>query len=111
MRHHDNGTAGLVDKLAKDSQHLLAARRIEIPRRFVCEHDERFIGKRARDGDALTFTSGQLPRKLIQMTAEAQDSKSPVARSRISRSLNRSSALIGSMTLASAVNSGSRKWN
>ena len=106
--HHDHGLA-LVGDVAQDREHLLGRCRVERAGRLVGDDDLGAVGERARDGDALALAAGELVGPLVRMLGKSERAEQSRPRSRISASDMTPAARIGSSTLSSEVNSGSRK--
>ena len=67
---HADRRAGLVE-LAEELHDRFAALRIEVAGRLVGEQDDRLAGDRARHGDALLLTAGQLARQVFRAVRHA----------------------------------------
>ena len=65
----DGGAVGV--QLAEHLHQRVAALRIEVARRLVGEQDRRASGDRARDGDELLVTAGQLSGPLLRSRGES----------------------------------------
>src|SRR5687767_11192760 len=70
VRDHDDGLAELVESL-QDREDLRARVRVEVPGRLVGEDHRRVVQERARDGDALLLSAGELARAVLHAVGEA----------------------------------------
>ena len=61
MRRHHDGGAGRID-LAKQQVDRVRRFLVEVTRRLIGQQHERIVHQRARNRDALLFTTGQLAR-------------------------------------------------
>ena len=68
---HDHRLAELVHGLPQQGEHLVGGLRVEVAGRLVGEHHRRAVDQRARHGDALLLTAGQLGRPVGEPVAEA----------------------------------------
>ena len=66
---HQRGTVG--GQLVEQRDHLVSGPRIEVPGRFVGEHDHRALGDRAGDRHTLALASRKLLRAMPQPVFEA----------------------------------------
>ena len=64
VRHHADGCAAGV-QLLQQIHHRFAVARIKVPGRLVREQDGRLARERARHGDALLLTTGELARQMF----------------------------------------------
>jgi transcription elongation factor len=95
-----------IDAL-EDRDHLRRARRIQVARRLVREHDARTHDESARDRNTLLLASGELVGSAGRAPARPTAARASSARS--SRSRGRTPAYTsGSSTFLNAVDRGSR---
>ncbi len=70
VRDHHDRLAQVGDRLAHELQDLGARLRVEVPGRLVGEDDLRPARERARDGDPLLLTAGELRRAVVEPVGE-----------------------------------------
>src|SRR4051812_20196885 len=73
VRDEHDGDAALDIQFLEDVHDLDRRAGIEVARRFVGEQDRRLVDERARDGDALLLTAGELIGIVVHALAEAHD--------------------------------------
>src|SRR5258705_8961696 len=71
MRRQDPGRAPLFHLRPKERQHLPSVVRVEVTGRLIGEEQLRIPYQRARDGDALQLSPGELPRHALLAAREA----------------------------------------
>mgnify|MGYP006947730787 CR=1 FL=1 len=104
MRHKQHSISAAVDR-EQQLHDLIRRLFIEISGGLVGEENNRIIYKRAGDGNALTLTARQLPRKMLQAPFDAQKA-CQLTQPCLIRSLPSSSS--GMMMFSSAVRIGIR---
>ena len=72
MRCDQRRRAARADQPDELGEHLRCGRFVEVAGRFVGEHQHRFIGQRAGNGDALLLAARQLRRTVVEPRAEAE---------------------------------------
>jgi hypothetical protein len=68
--HHD-GLAEVVDGSAHEGEDLVAGGRVEVPGRFVGEHDPGLAGQRPRHSDALLLAAREFTRTVVETIRQA----------------------------------------
>ncbi len=79
VRHHTDGGSGGV-QFAQQAHHGLAIGRIQVPGGLVGEQDQGIAAQRARHGDALLLTAGELRRDSASCGATCRRAPAPPAR-------------------------------
>jgi hypothetical protein len=86
QRHHAVGAGGelrvvgdgdhrgvaVVDQLAQDGAHVLAAGAVEVAGRLVGQDQQRPVGQRTGDGHALALPAADLVRLLVRVAGQAE---------------------------------------
>ena len=70
--HHQEAAAGSRDQIARQRQHVVGGRLVEIAGRLVGEQQQRLYRQRAADRDPLLLAAGQLLGIALQQAAEPE---------------------------------------
>ena len=68
--HHQDGRAGVLPDLSDEDLHVLFGLDVECAERLVEQQDLRFTGQRAREGNPLLLTTGQLTRQRVSVVRQ-----------------------------------------